>query len=149
MSTHWNWLFLRVLSFVMCAQVAGCGQNDHRREVEMELFVISGAIAQYDAMSGTGIENRVLTDGASMYEALASARTSKTTVRLLPPNPRWDETRRLIDPWGEDYRVEAIRRTDMDGKPILELRVTSYGPNRKSDGGSKDDLVRTTVLSRE
>ena len=51
--------------------------------------------------------------------------------------PYIKDAKRLKDPWGNPFQFRCEKRKD---SPLLDIEITSFGPDGKPDGG--DDLVK-------
>lgn len=59
----------------------------------------------------------------------------------LDPRYRWIEQQCFVDPWGTPYSITAAV-VDKE-QHLLEVRVTSAGPNKRFESGSGDDVSET------
>src|SRR2546426_11143862 len=94
-----------------------------RRFVEMDLRTISGAIWQYHIGTGRWITDAELASSALLYSNLSDGIVSGKHIRFLKSDPRWDNAKRLIDRWGQDYGARILKRTNAGVDISFELQV--------------------------
>lgn len=81
----------------------------------------------------------------SLYESLT---TGKRPVRYLSENARWDKAGKLVDFWGNEYRMQATV-TNQNGSQVCVLKAWSCGPSGKDQSGEGDNIQLTRTWPKQ